>query len=157
MTSNVKAIPAGASIVMPMLVCRNAGAEIEFCKTAFGAVERVRRPGPDGQVAHAMITIGDAMIMIEGEWPTIGSRAPQADGSSPVVIYVYVDNVDEVAQRAVAAGAKILIPIKNQFWGDRTGRIMDPSGHVWTISTRVEETSEDQRRERWSNTLLGKG
>ena len=76
MISNVKAIPAGASIVMPMLVCRNAGAEIEFCKTAFGAVERVRRPGPDGQVAHAMITIGDAMIMIEGEWPTIGSRAP---------------------------------------------------------------------------------
>lgn len=157
MTSNVKPIPDGASVVMPMLVCRNASAEIEFCKIAFGAVERVRRPGPDGQVAHAMITIGNAMIMIEAEWPTLGSRAPQADGSSPVVIYVYVDNVDKVAERAVTAGATILIPIKNQFWGDRTGRIMDPSGHVWIISTRVEETSEDQRRERWSNTLSGKG
>ena len=157
MTSKVKPIPEGASGVIPMLVCRDAGAEIEFCKTAFGAVERVRRPGPDGLVAHAMITVGDAMIMIAAEWPTLASRAPQADGSSPVVIYVYVDNVDQVAERAVASGAKILIPIQNQFWGDRTGRIMDPSGHVWTISTRVEETSEDQRRERWSNTPSGKG
>jgi len=100
MTSNVKPIPDGASVVMPMLVCRDAGAEIEFCKTAFGAVERVRRPGPDGLVAHAMITIGAAMIMIEAEWPTLGSRAPQADGSSPVVIYVYVDHQEPILGRS---------------------------------------------------------
>lgn len=140
-----------------MLVCRDAGAELEFCKTAFGAVERLRRPGPDGMVAHALVTIADAMIMIEGEFPSVGSRAPHADGSSPVVIYAYVENVDQVVERAVAAGAKILVPIKDQFWGDRTGRIMDPSGHVWIVSTRIEETSEDQRRERWSNILSAKG
>ena len=154
--STAKPIPDGASVVMPMLVCRDAGAELDFCKTTFGAVERVSRPGPDGAVAHALVTIGGAMVMIEGEWPTFDSRAPRVDGSSPVLIYVYVDNVDLVVERAVAAGAKVLVPIQNQFWGDRTGRIMDPSGHVWIISTRVEETSEDQRQDRWSNIVSAK-
>jgi len=155
--STTKPVPDGASVVMPMLVCRDAGAELDFIKTTFDAVERVRRPGPDGAVAHALVTIGGAMVMIEGEWPTLDSRAPTADGSSPVVIYVYVANVDLVVERAVATGAKVLIPVQDQFWGDRTGRIMDPSGHVWTISTRIEETSENQRRERWSNILSTKG
>jgi PhnB protein len=91
------------------------------------------------------------MIMIEGEWPGLASRAPRPDGSSPVVIYVYVEDVDKVMERAVAAGATILMPAKNQFWGDRTGRIVDPSGHVWTISTRIEETSSGEREERWSD------
>ena len=151
--SNVKPIPNGVPVVMPMLVCRDAAAEIEFCKTAFRAVEMVRRPGPDGTVAHAALMISGAMIMIEAEWPTLASRAPQPDASSPVVIYVYVEDVDAVIERAVAAGAKLLLPVKNQFWGDRTGRIMDPSGHVWTISTRVEETSSAEREERWSKTV----
>ena len=157
MTSTAKPVPEGASVVMPMLVCRDAGAELEFCKTAFGAVERVRRPGADGMVAHALVTIGGAMVMMEGEFPSVASRAPQADGSSPVVIYVYVENVDQVVERAVAAGARILVPIKDQFWGDRTGRIMDPAGHVWIVSSRVEETSEEQRRERWSKIQSAKG
>jgi PhnB protein len=153
--SKVKPIPDGASVVMPMLVCRDAAAELDFCKTTFGAVELVRRPGPEGTVAHALVTIGQAMVMIEGEWPTLASRAPQSDGSSPVVIYVYVEDVDKVIERAVAAGAKVLLPVKNQFWGDRTGRIIDPSGHVWTISTRVEETSSVEREERWSSIVKG--
>jgi PhnB protein len=148
---NAKPIPDGVPVVMPMLVCRDAAAEIDFCKTTFGAVELVRRPGPDGTVAHALVTIGPAMVMIEGEWPTAASRAPLPDGSSPVVIYVYVENVDKVVARAVAAGARVLTPVKNQFWGDRTGRILDPSGHVWTISTRVEETSSKERQERWAS------
>ena len=147
----VKPIPDGVPVVMPMLVCRDAAAEIDFCKAAFGAVERVRRPGPDGIVAHALVTIGPAMVMIEAEWPTLASRPPQPDGSSPVVIYVYVEDVDAVIERAVAAGARVLIPAKNQFWGDRTGRIVDPSGHVWTLSTRVEETSAAERQDRWSS------
>ena len=154
--STTKPVPDGASVVMPMLVCRDAGAELDFCKTTFGAVERVNRPGPDGTVAHALVTIGGAMVMIEGEWPTLDSRAPRNDGSSPVVIYVYVENVDLVVERAVSAGAKILVPVQDQFWGDRTGRIMDPSGHVWIISTRIEETSENQRRARWSGILSTK-
>lgn len=148
--SKVKPIPDGIPVMMPMLVCRDPSAAIEFCKTTFDAVELMRRPGPDGTVAHAALTIGGAMIMIEGEWPTLASRAPQPDGSSPVVIYVYVEDVDKVIERAVAGGAKILLPVKDQFWGDRTGRIVDPSGHVWTISSRVEETSSDERKERWS-------
>lgn len=153
--SKAKPIPDGVPVVMPMLVCRDASAEIDFCKTAFGAVELGRRPGPDGTVAHALVTIGPAMVMIEGEWPTLASRAPQPDGSSPVVIYVYVEDVDKVIELAAAAGAKVLLPVKNQFWGDRTGRIIDPSGHVWTISTRVEETSSAQREERWSSIVKG--
>jgi PhnB protein len=148
--SQAKSIPDGVPVVIPMLVCKDAAAEMEFCKTTFGAVERNRRLGADGTVAHGLVTIGDAMIMIEGEFPALGSRAPQTDGSSSVVIYLYVEDVDQVAERAVKAGAKILIPLKNQFWGDRTGRIMDPSGHVWILSMRVEETSEKERSERWS-------
>ena len=148
---SVKGIPDGASVVIPRLFCRDVAAEIDFCKSTFGAVEQVRRPGPDGTVAHALMTIGPAMIMIEAEWPGLTSRAPKPDGSSPVVIYVYVEDVDSVMERAVAAGATILMPVKNQFWGDRTGRIVDPSGHVWTISTRIEETSSPEREERWSD------
>ena len=135
---------------MPMLVCRDVSAEIEFCKSTFDALEVVSRPGPDGKVAHAAMTINRAMIMIECEWPTLSSRAPQANGSSPVVIYVYVENVDSTMEKAIAAGARILIPAKDQFWGDRTGRIMDPQGHVWTISSRVEETTKAEREDRWS-------
>ena len=112
---------------------------------------------PDGKAAHALMTIGPAMIMIEGESPSLASRAPTPDGSSPVVIYVYVEDVDQTVERAVAGGAKVLFPVENQFWGDRIGWIMDPSGHVWTIATRVEETSENQRQERWSGTLSDKG
>jgi PhnB protein len=97
------------------------------------------------------MTIGPAMLMIEAEWPGLPSRAPQLDGSSPVVIYVYVEDVDKTVERAVAGGAKVLFPVANQFWGDRIGWIMDRSGHVWTIATRFEETSEDQRQERWSD------
>jgi PhnB protein len=99
------------------------------------------------------MTIGPAMIMIEGEWPTLTSRAPKPDGSSPVVMYVYVENVDRTVERAIAAGAEVLIPVQSQFWGDRTAWIMDPSGHVWTIATRIEATSEQERKDRWSNIL----
>src|SRR5712675_1473045 len=108
--SKVKPIPDSVPVVMPMLVCRDASAEIDFCKTTFGAMELVRRPGLDGTVAHAALTIGGAMVMIEGEWPTLASRAPQPDGSSPVVIYVYVEDVDKVIERAQSAGARVLLP-----------------------------------------------
>lgn len=153
--NKVKPIPDGVPIVMPMLVCRDPSAEIDFCKATFDAVELGRRPGPDGKVAHAALTIGGIMIMIEAEWPTLASRSPHPDGSSPVVIYVYVEDVDTVIERAVAAGAKVLLPVKDQFWGDRTGRIMDPAGHVWTVSTRIEETSSEERDERWSKIVKG--
>jgi PhnB protein len=153
--SNVKPIPENSSALIPMLVCRDPSAEIAFCKNTFGAAELGSRPGPDGTVTHALMSIGGAMVIIEAEWPTLASRAPQPDGSSPVVIFVYVEDVDKVVERAVAAGAKVLLPVKNQFWGDRTGRIIDPMGHVWTIATRIEETSTEERKERWSSIVKG--
>jgi PhnB protein len=153
MASNVKGVPDGASVVIPRLVCRDPAAEIDFCATTFEAIERVRRPGPDGTVAHALMTIGPQMLMIESEWPTIPSRAPRPDGSSPVVIFVYVEDVDRVVATAVSIGAKVLLPAQNQFWGDRTAMIMDPAGHVWTLATRIEETTAEERTDRWSDVL----
>jgi PhnB protein len=153
MISSVKGVPEGASVVIPRLFCRDPVAQIEFCKTALDAVELVRRPGPDGAVAHALMTIGPAMVMIESEWPGVASRAPSPDGSSPVVLYVYVENVDQTVERAVASGATILMPLTDQFWGDRTAWIMDPSGHVWTVATRIEEPTEEERRERLAKIL----
>jgi PhnB protein len=151
--SKMKTLPEGVSVVMPMLVCDDVSAEIDFCKNTFAAVEILRRPGPDGRVAHAALTITGAMVLLEGVWPTLASRPPQTNGSSPVVIYVYVENVDEVIERALASGAKVLLPAKDQFWGDRTARIMDPAGHVWTVSTRIEETTSKERDDRWSRIL----
>jgi len=155
MASTMHGVPEGASAVIPRLFCRDPGAEIEFCKATFAAAEGVRRPAPDGTVAHAMITIGPAMVMIEAEWPGLASRAPAPDGSSPVVLYVYVADVDATVARAVAGGAKVLSPAQDQFWGDRTAWVMDPAGHVWTIASRVEETTEKQRVERWSAAVAG--
>ena len=149
MTTTLKPVPDTSSSVIPRLFCRDVPAEIDFCKTAFNAVELSRRPGPDGTIAHALLTISGAMVMIEAEYPGLPSRAPAADGTSPVVIYVYVEDVDLAVERAVAAGAKILIPLQNQFWGDRLGWIMDLSGHVWTVASRIEDTSAAQRDERW--------
>jgi PhnB protein len=140
--------PEGASAVIPRLFCRDPEGEIGFCTRTFNAVELNRRRGADGKTAHALITIGPAMVMIESEWPHIANRAPSLDGSSPVVLYVYVENVDETVTRAEAAGAKVLMAPTNQFWGDRTAWIMDPSNHVWTVATRVEEPTEEERKAR---------
>lgn len=153
MATEVEGIPQGASVIIPRLVCRDPAVAVAFCANTFGAVERVRRPGPNGTVAHALMTIGPAMIMFEGEWPTLTSRAPKPDGSSPVVIYVYVEDVDQTVDRAIAGGAHLLIPAHDQFWGDRTAWIMDPCGHVWTIATRIEETGDQERKDRWSSIL----
>jgi PhnB protein len=134
-------------LVIPMLVCRNAASEIEFCKNAFGAVELSRRDASDGSVVHATLSIGGAMVMVHGEYPHLASRAPETDGSSPVVIYMYVEDADAVMERAVAAGARILIPAADQFWGDRVGRIIDPAGHVWNVAARLHEATTQHQRE----------
>jgi PhnB protein len=147
----VKSVPEGVQAVFPMLVCRSPEAEMNFCAAAFGAVEQVRRPGPDGSPIHIAMRINDALLVVQSEFPdVIASRAPPDDGSSPVVIFVYVADVDQAVERAVAMGAKILIPAQDQFWGDRTARILDPSGHVWTVASRIEQTTEEQRAQRWS-------
>lgn len=153
MAAGTKGVPDNSSVVIPRLVCRDPAGTIAFCTSTFGAIELGRRPGPDGAVAHALLTIGPAMIMIEAEWPTLPSRAPVPDGSSPVVLFVYVEDVDQTVRRAMEGGAQLLIPAQDQFWGDRTAWIMDPSGHVWTIATRIEETTAQERADRWSDIL----
>ncbi len=127
------------SAVIPMLVCHDAGAEIAFCKEVFGDTELTRRPAPDGSVLQGTLAIGPAMVMVHSEVPSLASRATQSDGSSPVVIYLQVADADQTVQRAVAAGARILTPLTKQFWGDRMGRITDPSGHVWNIASRIQK------------------
>lgn len=141
-------IPAGASAVIPRLFCRDAAAEVDFCTAALGAIETLRRAGADGKVAHAMVLFGPAMLMIESEWPGLTNRAPSEDGSSAVALYLYVENVDETVDRALAAGARLLEPATDQFWGDRTAWIIDPAAHVWTLATRIEETTEEERQAR---------
>jgi len=123
--------------VIPMLICVDAASEIEFCRLAFDAEELSRRSGKDGTVVHATLRVGSTLFMVHGEYPHLESRAPNRDGSSPVVIYIYVDNVDAVIDRAVGAGAMVLLPATNQVWGDRVGRIMDLAGHVWNVAAHI--------------------
>jgi PhnB protein len=124
-----------------MLVCRDAAAEINFCKQAFDAVEISRRTAKDGTVVHATLRIRESILMVHDVSPHLASQAPVPDGSCPVVNYLYGDEVDSVIDRAVRAGARVLLPAEDQFWGDRVGRIVDPSGHVWNIATRIKSKS----------------
>jgi PhnB protein len=124
-------------MLIPMLVCRDAAKEMSFCKSAFGAVELSRREAKDGSIVHATLSIHESMIMIHDASPHLGSIPPQQDGSSPVVNYLYCEDADESIKKAVAAGARVLMPAENTFWGDRVGRIIDPSGHVWNIAARM--------------------
>lgn len=124
-------------MIIPMLVCHNAEAELNFCVQAFGASELARRNGQDNSVIHATLMIHQSLIMVHCEIPHLASRAPRDDGSSPVVTYLYCENVDEVMDRAIALGARVIMPAEDQPWGDRVGRIMDPAGHVWNIAARI--------------------
>ncbi len=126
-------------MIIPMLICSDAGAELEFCRQAFGAVELSRRTAQDGSVIHATMMIHQAMLMVHNEAPHLASRAPQGDGSSSVVTYLYDDDVDAIIERAVGLGARVLLAAEDQFWGDRVGRIIDPAGHVWNIASRIEK------------------
>ena len=122
--------------LIPMLVCLDGASEIDFCQRVFGAIELARRSAEDGTVMHATLTIGENLIMVHGEFQALASRAPPLDGGSPVVIYIYVEDADAVITRALSAGARVLIPAADQPWGDRVGRIIDPSGHVWNVAAR---------------------
>jgi PhnB protein len=153
METKTWSLPENTSIIIPRLVCRAPAAEVDFCIRVFDAVSLNERPGADGTLAHALLQIGPEMVMIEAEWPTLPSRAPAADGSSPVVIFVYVPDVDVTVARAAECGATILMPAQDQFWGDRIAWLMDPAGHVWTIATRIEQTTAEERTQRWEKIL----
>ncbi len=145
----VKPIPDGYHTVTPYLIVKDAARAIEFYKQAFGAAERMRLTDPGGRVGHAEITIGDSTIMLADEFPEMGVRSPQTLGGSPVSLALYVADVDAMADRAVAAGATVVRPVKDQFYGDRSGTFADPFGHVWTIATHKEDVAPDEMGRRF--------
>ena len=137
-------IPQGMHSVTPHLICAGAAKAIEFYKQAFGAVEQARLPGPDGRLMHASVKIGDSQVMLVDEMPEWGALGPKSLKGSPVTIHLYVDDVDAVVERAVKAGAKVTMPVADQFWGDRYGKLEDPFGHHWSVGTHVRDVSMEE-------------
>ncbi len=140
----VKAVPEGMHTVTPHLVCAGAADAIEFYKQAFGAVELMRLPGPDGKLMHAGITIGDSLVMLADEFPEWGSAGPLTLKGTPVTIHLQVEDADAVFTRAVEAGGEVVMPIADMFWGDRYGVVKDPFGHHWSVATHVREVSPEE-------------
>lgn len=149
MANAVKRIPQGYHTITPSLTCKNAAQAIEFYKRVFGAKENGRMEGPGGKVGHAELTIGDSRLMLSDEFPGMSAMSSGACGHSLVL---YVEDCDKVFNDAVAAGAKVEMPLANQFWGDRYGTLVDPFGHKWGIATHVEDVSRedmDRRAKEW--------
>ena len=141
-------IPQGYSTVTPYLIVKGAAKAIEFYKNAFGARELMRFAGPDGKVGHAEIQIGDARVMVADEHPAEGFRSPESWGGSGTGIMLYVEDVDRVFSRALEGGARSHKPVKDEFYGDRSGTLIDPFGHWWTIATHVEDVSPEEMQRR---------
>lgn len=144
----VEPIPKEYSGVTPYLAVSDAAAAIEFYKQGFGARELMRLPSPDGRIGHAEIKIGEAIVMLADENPDADHISPKTLGGSTVKLHMYVEDVDQFFETAVAASAKVLIPVADQFYGDRSGRLQDPFGHVWLISTHVEDVSPEEMQKR---------
>jgi PhnB protein len=150
-------IPKGYHAVTPYLSVQGAASAIAFYKKAFGAKEIMRMPGPGGTIGHAEIQIGDSRIMLADEFPEMNFRSPRAVGGTPVNIHLYVQYADKVAKKAVAAGAKLLRPVADQFYGDRSGSLEDPFGHVWHIATHVEDIPMKELKKRAAAKAAGNG
>ena len=155
MAAKVSYIPKDYNSVTPYLIVRDAAQAIDYYKKVFGATETMRMPGPDGKIGHAELKIGNSPIMLADEYPSMGPGHTSATtvGGSPVSLYVYLPNVDEVVKRATTEGAKLLKPVQDQFYGDRTGFIQDPFGHLWGIATHVEDVSPKEMQERMKKVM----
>jgi PhnB protein len=148
MATKAKAIPKGHHTVTPSLFVAGAAKAIDFYKKALGAEELMRFPAPDGTIMHAELRIGDSIIMLGDEMPDQGGRGPKSIGGTPVSFFVYGENVDAAWKRAVDAGAKPIVPLADQFWGDRTGCLEDPFGHQWWLAQHIKDlTPEELRKE----------
>jgi PhnB protein len=145
--SEVKPIPDGYEGITPYLICKNAEAAIEFYKKAFGA-EEILRIGQPGMVGHAEMKIGKAIFMLADEFPDMGAASPHSIGGTPVSLYVYVEDVDGFTEKAVGEGLKVLKPVSDQFYGDRSGHFEDPFGHKWGFATHKEDLTPEQLNER---------
>lgn len=151
----VKPIPDGYPHVSPYLCVDGATAAIQFYSDVLGAKERMRMPGPDGRIGHAELEVGDSLIMLADEFPDMGSRGPKTIGGSPVMISVYVEDVDATFDRAIAAGATSLRPVENQFYGDRMGLFEDPFGHRWSVASHVEDVPPEEMAARAAEAMGG--
>ncbi|MBI1784991.1 VOC family protein [Candidatus Sumerlaeota bacterium] len=151
-----KAIPEGHRTVTPYLAVKGGAKALEFYKQGFGAAEMFKLVMPDGRLGHAEIRLGDSVIMLADEFPEFGGKAPQTLGGSPVVIHLYVEDVDAFCKRAVAAGAKQLNPVENQFYGDRSGQLEDPFGHLWWVATHIEDVPPGEMEKRAAAMFGGK-
>jgi PhnB protein len=141
-------VPEGYHTLTPTLAVENAAEAIDFYTRAFGARERGRVPAPDGRIAHAELEIGDSLIMLADPFPGMSSKPPKQLGGTSGSVFVYVEDVDAFAQRAVDAGAQITMPIQDQFWGDRFGQLTDPFGHNWGVATHIEDVPPDEMARR---------
>lgn len=142
----VKPIPDGYHTLTPFLTVRDAARAIEFYKAAFGAQERGVMKGPDGKIMHAELKIGDSIIMLSDEWPEYGALSPLSTGGAGMGLHIYIDGVDAAFDRAVKAGAEVEMPVMDQFWGDRYGKLKDPFGHRWSIATHTKDLSMDEMK-----------
>jgi PhnB protein len=142
-TAQVKPIPDGMHSVTPHLICAGAADAIDFYKQAFNAVELTRLPGSNGKLLHGSIRIGDSTVMLSDEFPEMGGLGPKSLKGSPVTIHLYVEDVDAFAARAVAAGARVTMPVADMFWGDRYGQLEDPFGHRWSVATHVRDVKPE--------------
>lgn len=150
-TQSVKPIPDGMRTVTPHLVCARATEAIDFYKRAFGAEELSRLAGTDGRIMHAALRIGDSVIFLTNEYPEWNSFGPLALKGTTVTIHLYVPDVDGAFERAVNAGAKVVMPLDDMFWGDRYGSVEDPFGHRWSLATRKREVAPEDLREAVAN------
>ena len=155
MAGNVKPIPDGYHSITPYLIVDGASAAIDFYKAAFGARELYRMPMPGGRVGHAELQIGDSRVMLADEFPEIDARGPRSRGGTPVTILLYATDCDAVFNRAVKAGARVKRPMQDQFYGDRSGTLEDPFGHVWTIATHKEDLTHDEIQRRMERQSAG--
>jgi PhnB protein len=146
MAKAARAVPAGYHTITPQLTLDNAAQTIDWYKKAFGAEEISRSPGPDGKIMHAEIKIGDSRIMLNDVMQ--GQKGPKAYSGSPASLWLYVDDSDALFNRAVGAGAKVQMPLDNQFWGDRGGAVADPEGYTWWIATRKEDFTREEMQQR---------
>lgn len=153
----VKPIPDGYHSLQIYLVVENASKAIDFYKEAFGAEEFVRMPGPDGSVAHAELQIGDSKLMLSDPFPQSQVRSPSERGGPTASVFMYVDDADALFERAQAAGATVVAPLENMFWGDRFGTLADPFGHLWSVATHVEDVSEEEMAERSAKAMAEMG
>lgn len=143
---SVKPIPAGFGTLTPYLVLSNGVEAIEFYKRAFGARELSRHNAPDGKILNAQLKIGDSMILLSDEFPGSSVKSPLSIGTSTATIHIYTKNVDKLWSEATAAGARIVMPLDNQFWGERYGQLIDPFGHHWSISQRIKMSKEEMEQ-----------